>query len=176
MYKIVFSEDEASQLHGFSKAVSDARTDQDKKNNDKGPNRVNDKFVGALGEAAVARMLGLPMNLTVYPTGKTSIKPDFGKNVEVKTCSEKHIGTEVDSWIHDKHYRMVTNPKPEDTIVLVYANTETYEVSVIGWVKATDVVGMWKPCVSPKLHRKHAIYRIDIEHLVQPLDTLNAIL
>ena len=149
---------------------------------DTGSYRRNNCLVGKFGEAGASIMLGGEMACDVWATGSrrglqfdpdiTTVKGPFSSyNIHVKTCHMKH-GRLIDgttllpsasaSWTIDASDPVMLCPSSSDIIVLMFAN-EQGDVFGLGWVYALDVACLWKPCRSPYMRHKRAIYFPDIK-------------
>lgn len=154
---------------------------RDFKNNDQGPRRHGNNLVGKYGEVGAAKIIGGEVDFKVWSTGsrghdqfETDIMAPThrsfkGYNVHVKTCHAKYGIRKGDrlfpdssaSWTIDASDPVFRDPSPRDIIVLMFA-TDDGRVWGLGWVKASLLYHMWRPCKSVFLSHKRAVYYADI--------------
>jgi hypothetical protein len=183
------------QVRDFCVAIRDKqqrRGSRDHINNDTSAFRLSNDMVGKLGELAATLICGGTTDLRVWNSGSrgidqfeadivnceiTPIKAKFSKMLlNVKTCNIKHIKydkrrdvyypSNSASWTVDKNDPLMTNPKEDDVLVLMFAD-DRGNAFYLGYVFATEIAECWKACLSPHMAHKRAIYYPDISKFVK---------
>jgi hypothetical protein len=94
-------------------------------------------------------------------TGATGV-PFSGKRLHVKTTKKEGTVSPYDSWMAERKDPLITDPKPEDLLLLSYT-FDDYSVELYGILPATSLIGRsynhWQPTeVIPEklcIHRSH---------------------
>jgi len=177
--EVQLTPEELEQVITFAKQIRQKQSKEgsrDTRNEDFGDKRLENEIIGKVGEVAVANYVKGQVDFRVWPTGTrgySQFEPDIsnatkeefkGFHIHVKTCHWKYIRGNK-SWTVDKNDPIILRPKPTDLIFLVFALPEG-KARIDGYVRATDVQGLWKPCFSEFMRHKLAIYYEDIQRLI----------
>jgi hypothetical protein len=154
-------------------------------NKDMGKNRITNNMIGKFGEVGAAKVTKGVVDFKVWSSGsrgKDQFEPDItgamdhmfkGFNIHVKTCNAKHGSMRAGrlypdvsaSWTVDVNDPVFRRPCNNDIIVLMFASDKG-RVFVLGWIKATVAMRLWRPCKSVFMSHKKAIYFSDVAPLV----------
>jgi hypothetical protein len=156
------------------------RNSRDAMRGDTGAARITQGVIGKLGEVAVAKLIGGDVDFRVWQTGSRGLdqfEPDIsnpthklfaGKHVHVKTCNAKY--TRSPSWTIDVADPVRTHPTLEDILVFALAGESSLTVDIVGWTPASNIVSLWKPCISSSMSHKRAVYTPDISGHLRPIE------
>lgn len=184
--RVNVSRDDINKVQSFCQAIQqkqDRYGSRDRSRGDTGRHRFLNGFIGKIGEVGAAKIFGGKVDFRVWATGQRGIdqfEPDIettstSYNLHVKTCHMKHtmrsqrgvVPTETASWTIDVSDPLMKNPSDHDRIILMFASDHG-DVHYLGWIDAKAALPFWKPCLSPTLSHKRAIYIHDIwKHIEQ---------
>lgn len=179
--RVWITPDEYAKVEAFCSQIAAkqaSRNSRDRIRGDTGPARLTQGIIGKLGEVAVANIAGGTVDFRVWETGTRGLdqfEPDIldptqppfvGNRVHVKTCNAKYARSP--SWTIDVADPVRTRPDPADVLVFALAG-ETLSVDIEGWIPASELVTLWKPCISASMSHKRAVYTADIARLLRPI-------
>ena len=159
-----------AKVNQFCVRVHKERTDRDILNNDDHPGRLIDETIGKIGEVGVAIHLGLThlVDMRILPTGKPNFAPDLG-DLHVKTCNINHRNKEYDSWTVALNDPLGLTPDTHEDVILAYAGLNGYAY-IYGSILGAMALPHWKPCIKEHMKHKKAIYKTDIDDIVEKIE------
>jgi hypothetical protein len=178
--RIFLTKDDILAVENFCQQIQDKQNKQgsrDVRRNDVGDHRILNGMIGKLGEVGASKLFGGTVDFRVWDTGRRGLdqfEPDLQNpkspyRFHVKTCHIKHTVREENntyplptaSWTVDQSDPVMTRPHKDDILVLMFASNKG-SVHSLGWLKATEMKELWKPCVTATLSHKRALYIGDI--------------
>lgn len=184
---IAISHSEYNQVLRYSRALQQkqaCRNSRDQQRQDLGPFRFHQYVVGKLGEVGAAKLVKGTVDFDIWPSGRGAdqFEPDIqspqagfeGFQLHVKTCNLQHgrlIGntfkpSATSSWTIDVNDPVFKAPTRKDILMLMFAS-ESGAVYSLGWVYAAQAHPLWRPCRSPHMQHKRALYLADVQNILK---------
>lgn len=174
--EIVISDSVVKKIEEFAEKRTGGSADLYKSRGESRKEKVfNDIVIGCLGEYGVyqhLKSLGRKCSkpdLKIYKRGEKSFAADLSSedlDVHVKsqsTASAKRYG---DSYLCQRHDKLVSEPKETDLMAFTCVDLESNTVTLLGFTFATEILrcGLWDECRVPSYRRtKVALYLTNFE-------------